>query len=153
MVCMMKGVGLCIGKRFSTSSFWDDVHDSNATFFVYVGEAARYLLAAPPHPLERKHKVRCMYGNGLRPDVWVRFRERFGVPEVAEFFNSTEGVLGLINWARGDYLANCVGHHGALLRYLHRHIYVPVEIDPASNDIVRDPETGFAIRNSYEKGG
>jgi len=153
MMCMMGGVGLCVGKRFSTGRFWNDVHDSNATFFVYVGETARYLLAAPPHPLERKHKVRCMYGNGLRPDVWIRFRERFGVPEVAEFFNSTEGVLSLINWSRGDYLANCVGHHGALLRYIYRNIYVPVEIDPTTNEIVRDPTTGFVIRKSYEEGG
>jgi hypothetical protein len=29
-----------------------------------------------------------MYGNGLRPDIWERFRERFGVAEVGEFFNS-----------------------------------------------------------------
>lgn len=153
MMCMMGGTGLCVGKRFSTSRFWNDVHDSKATFFVYVGETARYLLAAPPHPLERKHKVRCMYGNGLRPDVWIRFRERFGVPEVAEFFGSTEGVWGLVNWSRGDYRANCVGHHGALLRHIYRNIYVPVEIDPTTNEIVRDPNVGFAIRKSFEEGG
>jgi hypothetical protein len=35
-------------------------------------EEARYLLAPPPSPLDRNHKVRCMYGNGLRPDIWER---------------------------------------------------------------------------------
>ncbi|MCJ1364541.1 hypothetical protein MMC16_003652 [Acarospora aff. strigata] len=153
MVCMMGGVSLCIGRKFSTSGFWSDVRDSNSTFFVYVGETARYLLAAPPHPLDKKHKIRCMYGNGLRPDVWIRFRDRFNVPEVAEFFSSTEGVLGFINWCRGDYLAGCVGHHGALLRFLYRNIYVPVAIDPATNDIIRDPVTGFATRQPYAQGG
>ncbi len=153
VTCMMGGVGLCIGEKFSTTRFWSDVRDSKATFFVYVGETARYLLAAPPHPLDKHHNVRCMYGNGLRPDVWIKFRERFGVPEVAEFFSSTEGVFNLINWSRGDYLATCVGHHGALLRFLFRNVYVPVEIDHATNDIVRDPTTGFARRKPYHEGG
>ncbi len=70
IMCMMGGIGLAIGKKFSTSGFWPEVRDSKATFFVYVGETARYLLAAPPHPLDKQHNVRCMYGNGLRPDVW-----------------------------------------------------------------------------------
>ena len=72
---MMTGITLCIGKKFSTSKFWQEVHDSRATFITYVGETARYLLAAPPSPLDKDHNVRCMYGNGLRPDVWIRFRE------------------------------------------------------------------------------
>jgi acyl-CoA synthetase (AMP-forming)/AMP-acid ligase II len=150
---MMLGVTLCIGKRFSTSKFWSEVHDSRATWITYVGETARYLLAAPLSPLDRDHQVRCMYGNGLRPDVWLKFRERFGVPEVLEFFNSSEGVFGLSIYAKGDYFAACVGHHGAILRYLYRNTFVPVLIDQASGAIARDPKTGFAYRQPYEKGG
>lgn len=37
------------------------------------------------------------------------------VPEVVEFFNSSEGMLSLFVPHRGDYTAKCVGHHGALL--------------------------------------
>ena len=150
---MMSGTTLCIGKRFSTSKFWREVHDSRATWITYVGETARYLLAAPPSPLDKDHQVRCMYGNGLRPDVWFKFRERFNVPEVTEFFSSSEGVLNLINYSRGDYLATCVGSHGAILRFLYRNIFVPVLVDEASGAIARDPKTGFAYRQPYDKGG
>ncbi|RFU31176.1 hypothetical protein B7463_g5166, partial [Scytalidium lignicola] len=153
MNMMMSGVTLCIGKRFSTSKFWDDVRDSKATWITYVGETARYLLAAPPHPLDKEHNVRAMYGNGLRPDVWLKFRERFGVPEVVEFFNSTEGVFGLVTYARGDYFACTVGHHGAIIRHMTKGVYVPVLIDQATGAIERDPKTGFAIRQPYESGG
>lgn len=153
MNMLISGMSLAIGKGFSVRNFWSDVHDSESTFFIYVGETARYLLAAPPSSLDKDHKVRCMYGNGLRPDVWLRFRERFNVPEVGEFFNSSEGVLSLFIWNRGDYSANCVGHHGALMRYLFHNYFVPVEIDHETNDIVRDPETGWAKRNSYIEGG
>lgn len=153
MTMMMWGITLCIGKKFSTSRFWGEVHDSRSTWITYVGETARYLLAAPPSPLDKDHKVRGMYGNGLRPDVWIKFRERFNVPEVAEFFNSSEGVFGLLNYSRGDYLATCVGHHGAIARYNNRNLIVPVLIDQASGAIARDPKTGFAYRQPYDEGG
>jgi len=29
--------------------------------------------------LDKKHSVRAAMGNGLRPDVWDRFKERFGI--------------------------------------------------------------------------
>jgi acyl-CoA synthetase (AMP-forming)/AMP-acid ligase II len=151
--CMMSGVTLCIGKKFSTSRFWTDIRDSKSTAFVYVGETARYLLANPPSELDRKHAVRVMFGNGMRPDVWHRFVERFGIETVAEFFNSTEGVFGLINVCRGPYLATAVGHHGAIQRFLFRNVFVPVAIDHETNAVARDPKTGFAIRKPYAEGG
>lgn len=153
MVCIANGVSVAIGKKFSARNFWREVIDSQSTYFIYVGETARYLLAAPPSPLDRQHRVRVMYGNGLRPDVWEKFRERFGITTVCEFFNSTEGMFGLLNIDHGPYKAACVGHHGALLRYLLRDTYIPVAIDPATGDILRDPKTGFATRNSYAEGG
>jgi len=149
----MTGITLCIGKKFSTTKFWEDVRDSRATWITYVGETARYLLAAPPSPLDKAHNVRAMYGNGLRPDVWFKFRDRFGVAEVAEFFASTEGVFALLIYSRGDYFAACVGHHGLINRMLYQNILVPVLIDQATGDIFRDPTTGFACRQPYETGG
>ena len=153
MAAITGGVSVAIGKKFSTSGFWDDIHDSNSSMFVYVGEAARYLLMAPPHPRERDHRLRGMYGNGLRPDVWVRFKERFNVSEVIEFFNSTEGVLGMAVHSKGPFTDTTVGHHGAIIRQALKNIYVPVSIDPETGELMRDPETGFVKRNSYNEGG
>ncbi|MCJ1463358.1 hypothetical protein MMC07_001965 [Pseudocyphellaria aurata] len=150
---IVSGISIAVGKSFSVRNFWADVRDSESTCILYVGETARYLLAAPPHPLDKQHKVRYMWGNGLRPDVWQPFRERFGVEEVREFFNSSEGMFGSSNLCRGDYLAHAVGHHGAILRYYFRNIYIPVEVDVETNSIARDPKTGFAKRKSYEEGG
>ena len=153
MNCIMAGVSVAIAKGFSVRKFWRHIHDSGSTVFLYVGETARYLLAAPSSPLDKDHNVRCMYGNGLRPDVWKRFQERFNVPEVAEFFNSSEGMLSLFVWSRGEYSAECVGHHGAIVRCIMHNIYVPVQVDHETNDIVRDPDTGFARRKAYSEGG
>lgn len=150
---LLTGVGIAIAPRFSVSNFWPDIHDSGSTAFIYVGETARYLLAAPPHPLERKHKLRLAYGNGLRPDVWAKFQDRFNIPEIAEFFNSSEGVFSLIAWQRGPYLRGCVGHHGLPFRRLLNNVYIPVRIDFETGDIWRDPQTGFAQRTPYAEGG
>jgi len=147
------GMSVAIGRKFSVSTFWDDIHDSQSTMFVYVGEAARYLLMAPPHPREKDHRLRCMYGNGMRPDVWNRFRERFHVPRVIEFFNSTEGVLALHVYSKGPFTATTVAQHGALVRKVLQNVYVPVPIDPETGELVRDPKTGFVKRNAYEDGG
>ncbi|KAH0555985.1 hypothetical protein GP486_006073 [Trichoglossum hirsutum] len=151
--CLISGATLCIGKKFSITKFWDDVRDSEATIFVYVGEVARYLLAAPPSQRDKEHNVRSMCGNGLRPDVWEKFQERFGIAEVAEIFGSTEGVFNLMVVSRGGFLNNAVGHHGLIQRIILRNKYVPVAVDAATNTIVRDPKTGFAVRQPYSTGG
>ncbi|KAL4794404.1 hypothetical protein BDV19DRAFT_399406 [Aspergillus venezuelensis] len=153
IICLVTGLSIAIGRKFSVRQFWKDIRDSDSTAFVYVGEAARYLLAAPPSELDRAHRVRLMYGNGLRPDVWTRFRERFGVSEVGEFFNSTEGVFTLFNYNKGPFSAGAVGHHGAILRKIMDNTYVPVVIDPDTGDVLCDKETGFVVRAPYEVGG
>jgi acyl-CoA synthetase (AMP-forming)/AMP-acid ligase II len=103
IICLMSGTPLCIGKKFSASTFWRDISDSNSTVFTYVGETARYLLAAPPSAQDKAHGIRAMFGNGLRPDVWTKFRDRFGVKTVVEFFGSSEGVFALRNCSKGIF--------------------------------------------------
>ncbi|KXJ97227.1 long-chain fatty acid transporter-like protein [Microdochium bolleyi] len=153
MTQLLTGQTLLIAPKFSVSGFWDDIRTSEATWFAYVGETLRYLLAAPPSPLDKSHKVQGIYGNGLRPDVWKAFRDRFGITTVFEFFNSTEGVLSFDNRCRGDFRAHAVGHHGWLYRRRFRDTYVPVEIDADTGDLIRDPKTGFVKRVAPEQGG
>lgn len=54
---------------------------------------------------------------------------------------------------KGPYLANAVGHHGAILRALMHNTYVPVQVDFDTGEIWRDPATGFARRRAYDVGG
>lgn len=51
----------------------------------------RYILAIPPSENDTKHKIRFIYGNGLRPQIWPEFVKRFNIPRVAEFYGATEG--------------------------------------------------------------
>ncbi|KAF3430383.1 hypothetical protein E2986_00750 [Frieseomelitta varia] len=38
-----------------------------------------------------------MFGNGLRPQIWKPFVERFGVKHIGEFYGATEGNSNLVN--------------------------------------------------------
>jgi fatty-acyl-CoA synthase len=78
-----------------------------------VGELCRYLVNAPPHPLEQQHKLRLACGNGLRPDIWVEFKERFRIPKILEFYAATEGNAVFFNM---DGMTGAVGRIPPLLK-------------------------------------
>ncbi len=98
---LLNGGVVILREGFSASSFWRDVVDSQATLFVYVGELCRYLVAQPPGPLERSHRLRMAFGNGMARDVWTTVIDRFGIPNVLEFYGSTEGNVAMFNFDGG----------------------------------------------------
>ena len=91
------GGAVIVRPKFSATKFWDECVEHDATLFTYVGELCRFLLSTDPHPKERAHNIRCIMGNGLRPEVWVPFVERFGIESVIEFYGATEGNASLIS--------------------------------------------------------
>ncbi len=92
------GATLALGRSFSASRFWDEVIRYDATAFLYIGEICRYLLNQPAKDTDRKHRVRVIAGNGLRPDIWNEFTTRFNIPRVFEFYGSSEGNTGFVNF-------------------------------------------------------
>jgi fatty-acyl-CoA synthase len=92
------GAALVVRKRFSATAFWSDIVAHGCTIFVYIGELCRYLVNSPEHPQEREHKIRLAFGNGLRPEIWTEFQKRFRIPEILEFYGSTEGNVSLFNF-------------------------------------------------------
>jgi len=89
------GSGSCfiLLRKFSAKTFWRDCYVSGATKILYVGELCRYLLATPKSEYDRKHEVRVASGNGMRGEVWDRFKERFGIPTIEEYYRATEVIL------------------------------------------------------------
>lgn len=91
------GAAIVIKNKFSITDFWKDINYYKATGFGYVGEICKYLLNAPPHALEKNNTLVKMIGNGLRPEIWTTFKERFGIEQVAEFYASSEGNIAFFN--------------------------------------------------------
>ena len=55
-VALTAGGALVLRRKFSVHEFWADCHSYKPHFFQYIGELCRYLLNAPPNPLEREPK-------------------------------------------------------------------------------------------------
>ncbi len=91
------GAAMIIKKRFSVSEFWQDIAYYKATTFGYVGEMCKYLLNSPLHPDEANNTLTKMIGNGMRPDIWNTFKNRFGIEQIMEFYGSSEGNIAFFN--------------------------------------------------------
>lgn len=51
----------------------------------------RYILATPSSQSDKKHTLKLIFGNGLRPQIWQPFVDRFNIKRVMEFYGATEG--------------------------------------------------------------
>jgi fatty-acyl-CoA synthase len=118
-------------RQFSAGAFLDDVRRHGAVAFVYVGELCRYLLRQPPTPHDRDHELRVAAGAGLRPDVWVPFKERFGIARIVEMYGATEGNVALQNFD------NRVGSVGKPHEFLREQVAL-ARVDLATGTLVRD---------------
>ncbi|XP_056640721.1 long-chain fatty acid transport protein 4-like isoform X1 [Diorhabda sublineata] len=110
--CLLFGVTVALRKKFSASHFWTDCVLYNCTIANYIGETCRYILAANKGENDVKHGIKKMFGNGLKKDVWIDFVKTFKIPQIIEFYGSTEGNTNLIN------LDNTPGAVGFLPFYL-----------------------------------
>ncbi|XP_064292349.1 long-chain fatty acid transport protein 4-like isoform X2 [Plodia interpunctella] len=128
------GCTIAIKAKFSASNYFKDCIKYKATAAHYIGEMCRYILATPPSPTDKQHKVRVVYGNGMRPAIWTDFVKRFNIKRVSEFYGATEGNANIVN------VNNRTGSIGFVSRIIPG-VY-PIAI------LKVDQETGEPIRNS-----
>lgn len=95
--CLCGGATLALRRKFSASQFWEDCIKFEATAAIYIGELLRYLLAQPERESDTAHNVTRVLGNGLRPDIWMQFKNRFGIARIHEFYGASEGNTGFVN--------------------------------------------------------
>jgi fatty-acyl-CoA synthase len=141
------GGSVVIRERFSAGRFWSDIARWDCTMFQYIGELCRYLLNTPLTPHDKAHRIRMACGNGLAGEVWARLQERFSIPQILEFYASTEGGVSLFN-AEGK-----PGAVGRVPGYLtHRFSPALIVIDPVTEEPVRNAE-GLCVRCAAQQVG
>lgn len=123
------GAATVIRRRLSVSNFWQDIRKHNCTSFVYIGEFIRYLMSAPEQENDRDNPIRSIVGNGLRPDIWKPFKERFDIDRIGEFYGASEGNGGFANVFNKDCTVGLSTAPVKLAKY-----------DVANDELVRTPE-------------
>jgi acyl-CoA synthetase (AMP-forming)/AMP-acid ligase II len=156
-VCAVLRAGstISLSKKFSHKTFWPEIRASHATVLHYVGETCRYLLSAPPSPLDKQHKIRAAFGNGLRPDVWEPFKQRFAIETIYEFYAATEAPVALFNRSTNSFSSGAIARNGSLGNLLFSSKLTLVRMDPASDppEPLRDPTTGLCQIAAYNEPG
>ena len=144
---LVRGGSVVIGEKFSAREFWNDIVAWDCTLFQYIGELCRYLVNAPKHPWERKHRLRLACGSGLRAEIWEEFQSRFAIPRILEFYAATEGNVSLYN------VEGRVGAIGRVPPFLaHRFPLALVKFDAATEAPARD-QNGHCLRCATEEIG
>ncbi len=137
---LIAGGAVVIKEKFSASQFWNDISRWDCTLFQYIGELCRYLLHSGASDKETEHRIRLACGNGMAPEVWDAFKDRFRIPRILEFYAATEGSVSLFN-VQGK--TGAIGHIPAYLA--HRFSPVLVVFDVETGEPARD-EQGFCIQ-------
>jgi citronellyl-CoA synthetase len=121
------GAGMFIRRKFSASKFLDEVRDNHCTCLVYIGELCRYLTNTNKDESDKNNPLRSMMGNGMRPDVWMDFKARFGIKRVCELYGSSEGNIAFANLLNKDCTVGMTSIEHVLVKY-----------DVDNDEIIRD---------------
>ena len=138
---VMSGASMFVRKRFSASAFLPEIRQYHCTRFVYVGELCRYLISNPAKPDDHDNPLQTVMGNGLRPDIWFEFKNRFGIKRVTEFYAASEGNIAFANLLNKDCTVGMTSSKAALVRY-----------DVDADEIVRDADGRCVEVESGEPG-
>ena len=129
----VSGASIFMRRKFSASSFLPEVREHNCSCFIYIGELCRYLSNTEELIDDNKNPLRAMIGNGMRPDVWMKFKKRYNINRVIEFYGASEGNVSFANLLNKDLTVGMTSAEVALVKY-----------DVHKDEIVRNA-LGFCI--------
>ena len=93
---MLTGNSLIQPERFSISNWWEDINETEATIFHYLGVIIAVLLSDQSATKASLGKLRVGFGAGVEPALHQEFETRFGIPLV-ECWGMTEMCRVLYN--------------------------------------------------------
>jgi fatty-acyl-CoA synthase len=87
------GARLLLRERFSATAWLDDVRAHGVTFTNTVGRALGYVLATPPTPHDRDHRLKVVLAPEASPRDMAAFKTRFGVTVLSGYGSSEGGIV------------------------------------------------------------
>ena len=139
--CVQVGAATFIRRKFSASAFWKEAKQFNTTAFVYVGELCRYLSFQEPSEEEVNNPISKMVGNGLRPDLWDCFRNRFNVERIVEIYGASEGNALFMNLLNKDETIGMTNAKVGIFKY-----------DVAEDKLVKDKNDKYIEVDDHQPG-
>ncbi len=76
---LVAGARIAYVERFSSSQFWQQVIDAEATIFNSIGAVSYFIWNIPESDLDKAHKVHTVFAAPTPKDIYYEFQDRFGV--------------------------------------------------------------------------
>ncbi len=76
---LVAGGRVAYTERFSSSRFWQQVIDAEATIFNSIGAVSYFIWNIPESDLDTQHKVHTVFAAPAPKDIYFDFQKRFGV--------------------------------------------------------------------------
>ncbi|MBM4186230.1 MAG: AMP-binding protein [Gemmatimonadetes bacterium] len=146
---MIAGMPAVVRGKFSASAWLEDVRRHDITVTNSLGAVAAYIVAQPPTPRDRDHRLRAILSAPNLPEHEAAFRDRFGVRDVISGFGMTE--VNIPVWGR-------VGHRLKGAGWVYRKHFDVVVADPETDaplppgqvgEILVRPKTPWGFMQGY----
>jgi crotonobetaine/carnitine-CoA ligase len=76
---LIAGARVAYVERFSSSQFWQQVVDAEATIFNSIGAVSYFIFNTPKSELDKTNKVHTVFAAPAPKDIYTKFEKRFGV--------------------------------------------------------------------------
>lgn len=105
---------MAAGGRFvlrtapSGSTYWETARDLGATWSYLVGTMANFLMARPPSPAEKEHKLRFVLSSPI-PNNVEEYKERFNIGGIGSSYGMSEIGIVVVQSPFDPWKANSAG--------------------------------------------
>jgi citronellyl-CoA synthetase len=111
------GASMFVRRKFSASNFLNEIREHNCSHMIYIGELCRYLTNIPEQAGDAQSPLHSIMGNGMRPDIWMNFKKRYGIKRVCEFYGASEGNVSFANLMNKDMTVGMTSAEVELVKY------------------------------------
>jgi crotonobetaine/carnitine-CoA ligase len=105
---LVAGGRIAYTERFSSSQFWQQVIDAEATIFNSIGAVSYFIWNIPESDLDKQHKVHTVFAAPAPKDIYYDFQERFGVKFI-EGYGLTETGMATYMDPTADPVPGSIG--------------------------------------------
>ena len=104
---LVAGGRIAFVERFSSSKFWRQVKDAEATVFNSIGAVSYFIYNITPSELDRAHKVHTVFAAPAPKDIYHEFEERFGVRFIEGYGLTETGMATYMDPTRDPIPGSC----------------------------------------------
>ena len=91
---LLTGAVAALSVRFSASRFWDEIRESKATVYDFMGATLALIYKQPPSTADKDHSIRLGWGVPI-PSWAAEYEARFGHP-IKELYGSVEAGIPIV---------------------------------------------------------